>query len=400
MAWNEPGNNNRDPWSQGPGGKRGDAPPDLNELLKRFKNRWGGRDGKGLGGVPVLLIVALLVLVWLLFGFYTVSEQEQALVIRFGTYARTDGPGLHWRLPPFEHVKKIDVSQPRQASVQGELLTKDQNLVDVTFTAQFRVATPEDSVFNITSPDDTLRLAAQSALQQVVAQYSVDDVLNTAQQAIALRTRQMLQQILDNYHCGLQVTDASLSRVQPPEAVQPAFFDTIRAAEDRKRAHNDAQAYADSRVPTARGDAARSVTEAQAYSDQVIARAKGDAARFDAVLQQYRKSPQVTRKRLYLDTMSEIYAKSAKVLVDVDKGNPNFTVPLQELLKGLSVATPPPASVAPPAAAPAAGAGNGASGNNSGAAAGDSGSAGSNDNGNNSSGGSGDSSRSRNREGG
>jgi membrane protease subunit HflK len=368
MAWNEPGNNNRDPWSQGPGGKRGDTPPDLNELLKRFKARWGGRDGKGLGGVPVLLVITLLVLIWLLAGFYTVGEQEQSLVLRFGAYARTDGPGLHWRLPPFEHVKKINVSQPRQAPVQGLLLTKDQNLVDVGMTVQFRISSPEDTVFNVDSIDETLQLAAQSALQQVVAGYSVDDVLGDAQQAIALKIRQLLQQILDGYHCGLQVTDASLSRVQPPEAVQAAFADTIRAAEDQKRARNDAQAYAGSRVPGARGDAARNVTQAQAYRDQVIAHAEGDAARFDALLQEYRKSPQVTRKRLYLDTMSAIYANSAKVLVDVDKGNPNFTVPLQQLLQNAGE-TPPAASgsstpAIPAPQPPAAGSSNGNSGNN------------------------------------
>lgn len=395
MAWNEPGNNNRDPWSQGPGGKRGDTPPDLNELLKRFKSRWGGRDGKGLGGVPVLLVLALLVLVWLLFGFYTVNEQEQALVLRFGAYARTDGPGLHWRLPPFEHVKKVVVSQPRQATVSGELLTKDQNLVDVSLTTQFRIVSAEQSVFNVTSPDDIIANAARSALQQEVAGYTIDQVMGDAQPAITLKTRQALQQILDGYQCGLQITDASLSRVQPPDAVQAAFYDTIRAGQDRKSAQTEAQAYADSHVPVARAEAARQVSEAQAYSDQVIARAKGDAARFDAVLQEYRKSPQVTRKRLYLDTLAEIYAKSPKVLVDVDKGTPNFTVPLQQLLKDAAAAAPPPPS-APPAAAPAAPGGkSGDSGNG--------GSGGGSDN--NSSGGSGsgnddDSSRSRNREGG
>lgn len=389
MAWNEPGNNNRDPWSQGPGGKRGETPPDLNELLKRFKNRWGGRDGKGLGGVPVLLILALLVLIWLLFGFYTVSEQEQALVLRFGAYARTDGPGLHWRLPPFEHVKKVVVSQPRQATVSGELLTKDQNLIDVSLIVQFRIASAENSVFNVTSPDDAIQNAARSALQQVVAGYTIDQVMGDAQQAISLKTRQMLQQILDSYQCGLQVTDSSLSRVQPPDAVQPAFFDTIRAGEDRKRAMNEAQAYANSHVPVARSEAARQVTEAQAYSDQVIARAKGDAARFDAVLQQYRKSPQVTRKRLYLDTLGEIYAKSPKVLIDVEKGSPNFTVPLQQLLKDAAVAAPPASAAPAPAPAPPGGAGRGGDSDNGGSS-----------NNNSSGGSSDDSSRSRNREGG
>jgi modulator of FtsH protease HflK len=395
MAWNEPGNNNRDPWSQGPGGKRGDTPPDLNELLKRFRQRWGGRDGKGLGGAPLLLILALLVLVWLLFGFYTVSEQEQALVLRFGAYARTDGPGLHWRLPPFEHVKKVVVTQPRKVPVGGVLLTRDQNLIDVELLVQFRIASAKDSVFNVTSPDDAIQYAARSALQQVVAGYTIDQVMGDAQPAITLKVRQMLQQVLDGYDCGLQVTDASLSRVQPPDAVQAAFYDTIRAGEDRKRARDEAQAYADGHVPVARAEASRQVTEAQAYSDQVIARAKGDAARFDAVLQEYRKSPQVTRKRLYLDTLAQIYAKSPKVLVDLDKGVPNFTVPLQQLLK--DAVTAPAAATPPPAPPAAANSGKGADSN------GNNGNSGASPNPNNNSSGGNDNddnSRSRNREGG
>jgi membrane protease subunit HflK len=339
MAWNEPGNNNRDPWSQGPGGKRGDMPPDLADLLRRLRQRWSS--GKGLGSVPVLLLVALLLLVWILSGFYTVDEQERALVMRFGAHARTDGPGLHWRLRPFEHVKTVNVGQTRQAPVQSELFTKDQDLVDVSLNVQFRISSAEQAVFNIDSADDTVLHAAQAALQQVVAGYTADEVLGAAQSGIAPKTRRLLQDILDQYHCGLQVTDVVLSQVQPPEAVQPAFADAIRAAEDAKRAHNDAQAYAGARLPTAHGDAERSIAEAQAYRDQTIARAEGDVARFDAVLQQYRKAPQVTRKRLYLETMSQIYANTGKVLVDVDKDNAGFTVPLQQILQGSGAAEAP-----------------------------------------------------------
>ena len=355
MAWNEPGNNNRDPWNQGSGGKRGELPPDLNQLLKRFKERWGG--GKGLGGVPLLLVAALLGLIWLLLGFYTVDEQERGLVIRFGAYARTDGPGLHWHLPPpFEHIKKVNVGIPRQTSVQSAAFTRDQNLVDLVLSVQFRVSSAEDNFLNVEKPDETLQSAAQSALQQVIAGYSIDEVvgksdLSNNQAQIAAKTRQLLQQILDGYHCGLQISDVSLSKVTPPDALVPAFADTIKAADDQKRARSDAQAYASSRVPVARGEASRSVTEAQAYRDQVIARAEGDVARFNAVLQEYRKSPQVTRKRLYLDTMTEIYSGSGTVLVDVDKGNPNFTVPLQQLLNGAGE-NPAPAAAAPSAAAP------------------------------------------------
>ncbi len=361
MAWNEPGNNNRDPWNQGSGGKRGELPPDLNQLLKRFKERWGS--GKGLGGVPLLLVAALLGLIWLLLGFYTVDEQERGLVIRFGAYARTDGPGLHWHLPPpFEHIKKVNVGIPRQTSVQSAAFTKDQNLVDLVLSVQFRVSSAEDNFLNVEKPDETLQSAAQSALQQVIAGYTIDEVvgksdLSNNQAQIAAKTRQLLQQILDGYHCGLQISDVSLSKVTPPDALVPAFADTIKAADDQKRARSDAQAYASSRVPVARGEASRSVTEAQAYRDQVIARAEGDVARFNAVLQEYRKSPQVTRKRLYLDTMTEIYSNSGTVLVDVDKGNPNFTVPLQQLLNG-AAENPAPAAAAPSAAAPAVSGGN------------------------------------------
>ena len=167
------------------------------------------------------------------------------------------------------------------------------------------------------------------------------------------KTRQLLQQTLDSYHCGLQITELTLSKVSPPDALVPAFADTIKAADDQKRARSDAQAYASSRVPVARGEATRSVTEAQAYRDQIIARAEGDVARFNAVLQEYRKSPQVTRKRLYLDTMTEIYSKSGTVLMDIDKGNPGITVPLQQMLNA-APESPAPAAAAPSATAPPA----------------------------------------------
>ena len=366
MAWNEPGDNNRDPWNQGSGGKRAELPPELNDLLKRLKQRWSG--GKGLGGVPVSLIAAFLGLVWLLLGFYKVDEQERALVIRFGAYARTEGPGLHWHLPPpLEHVNRmVNVGVPRQAAVSSELLTKDQNLVDVGLTVQFHISSVEDYAFNNKEkPDDTLEYAAKSALEQVVAGYTIDQVVgksdrSNSQTEIAARTRLLLQQILDSYRSGLQINDVSLSNVTPPDALVPAFADAIKAADDQKRAKDDAQAYASSRVPVAQGEAQRSINEAQAYRDQTIARAQGDVARFNAVLQEYRKAPQVTRKRLYLDTMTEIYSKSGTVLVDVDKGNPNFTVPLQQLLNGAAESVEPAAAAAGAASAvpPAAGSGN------------------------------------------
>jgi len=370
MAWNEPGNNNRDPWNQGSGGKGG-TPPDLQDMFRRLRTRWGG-GGKERGGL-LLLIVSLLCLGWLLLGFYTVAEGERGLVIRFGAYARTDGPGLHWHLPPpFEHVLRKNVGILRQLPpVRTELLTKDQNLVEVGLALQFKVTSAEDYTFNnVDNPENIVALAATGALQQVVGGYTIDEVvgradLSNSQVEIAAATRKLLQQILDSYHSGVQLTEASL-KVEPPDALVPAFADVIKAGEERKSQRNDAQAYADSRVPAARAEAARSITEAQAYRDQVIARAQGDVARFAAVLEEYRKAPQVTRKRLYLDTMGEIYARSGKVLVDVDKGNPSFTVPLPQLLQaGAADAGSPPAGPQNVPSPPAAPGDNGAADDNS-----------------------------------
>ncbi len=356
MAWNEPGNNNRDPWNQGSGGKGAGVPPDLKDLFKRLRARWGG-NGRERGGL-VLLVAAFVVLGWLLSGFYTVGDGEYGLVTRLGAYSHTDKPGLHWHLPPpFEHVlRKVNVGMVRQmAPVDTELLTKDQSLVEVGLALQFKVVSAEDYAFNVDNPDDTLALAATSALQQVVGAHSVDEVvgrsdLSNSQVEIAAATKRLLQQILDSYHSGIQLTEASL-KVRPPDAVVPAFADAVNAATDAKTWRNEAQAYADSKVPSARAEAARDISEAQAYRDQVINRAEGDVARFAAVLQEYRKSPQVTRKRLYLDTMSGIYARSGKVLVDVDKGNPNFTVPVPELLQAVP---PAPEATARPDTAPGA----------------------------------------------
>jgi membrane protease subunit HflK len=351
MAWNEPGNSGRDPWSQGPSGKGGNKPPDLNDLVRRLKALWTRRRGKVLGPGTLAVVAAALALGWIALGFYTVDEQDNAVVVRLGAYNRTVAQGLHWHWPPpLEHVRRVNVTNQRQAPVQGEYLTKDLNLVDVGLTVQFRVSSIEDDQFQVVSPDDALRHAAASALQEVVAGYTIDEVLGDSQPAIAAKVKDKLQRTLDALRCGLQVTDASLNDMQPPDAVKPAFYDAIKAAEDQKRAHNDAQADADERLPKARGDAARSLLEAQAYRDETIARAEGDAARFTALLAEYRKAPQVTRKRLYLQTISDILAASPKVLVDVDKGNPNFFLPLDQLMKqfpGSADAVAAPASSAP-----------------------------------------------------
>ncbi|MBL6748968.1 MAG: FtsH protease activity modulator HflK [Nevskia sp.] len=360
MAWNEPGSNNRDPWSQGSGGKRGDGPPpNFKDLLKKLRFGWRG---KGPSGSLLALAGVALLLAWLMAGFYQVDEQEQAVVMRFGAYVGTVGPGAHWHWPPpLEHKKTVNVTNPRQFPVQGEMLTKDMNLVDVSMTIQFRISSVEDYLFGVHLPEETLGRAARSALLEVVARYPIDEVLGVtagggAQAAIAAEAKSRLQQIIDSYHCGLLVTDTAL-KVDPPEAVRADFYEVFKAGEEQKSKRADAQAYAADRLPRARAESAREVAEATAYRDEAIAHAKGDAARFDALLAEYRKSPQVTRKRLYLETMSQIYAGIGKVLLDAGHGNPSVNVPVEQLLNAagtLPKSTERPSGGGDSAAAPAA----------------------------------------------
>ncbi len=343
MAWNEPGPN-RDPWNQGPGGnKRGDGPPDLDEMLRRLKERFGGKKGprspgggnlpglpKGLIGLAVLVIAGL----WLATGFYVIDEQERGVVMRFGAYSRTTDPGWGWHVPwPAEKVEIVKVTQVRQVNDRATMLTKDENIVDVELTVQYRVSSAEQYLFSVDDPDMTLRQATKSAVRETVGRSEMDFILTEGRQAIADRTKQLLQDRLDSYKCGLVVTEVNLQQAQPPEAVQSAFADAIKAREDQQRLKNEAEAYANDRLPRARGAAARQLEEASAYREQVIARAEGDASRFSQLVTEYRKAPKVTRDRLYLDTMSQVLSQSSKVLVDVKQGNPMFYLPLDQLIK-------------------------------------------------------------------
>jgi membrane protease subunit HflK len=338
MAWNEPGPG-RDPWNQKPGGKRGDGPPDLDELLKRLKARLTGKGGgraptggklpQGLAGIIAVLLASL----WLLSGFYTVDEQERGVVQRFGAYEGTVEPGLRWHLPwPIEHVEHVDFTRLRQVTDRSTMLTQDQNLLDVELTVQYRVSSAEDFYFNVADPDRTLQQAAEASVREVVGRVSVDQALDDGHQNIAEQTRQLLQKRLDVYRSGLAIKAVNF-QAQPPDAVKAAFVDAINASSERDSLRNEAQAYANEHLPKARSEAARNLEEAAAYRDRIVARAEGDAARFSALLEEYRKAPKITRERLYLDTMQDIYANTSKVLVDIDKGSPVFTVPLDQLLK-------------------------------------------------------------------
>ncbi|MEW6166636.1 MAG: FtsH protease activity modulator HflK [Pseudomonadota bacterium] len=340
MAWNEPGPG-RDPWNQGP--KRGDGPPDLDEMLKRLKARFGGRGGGGGGGksrgtLPgglIGLVVLALGLLWIASGFYVVDEQEQAVVLRFGEYVSTTGPGLRWRMPwPVEKEEIVNVTGVRAARDQATMLTQDENIVDLELTVQYRVSDVEDYVFNVSDPELTMRQATKSSVREIVGQSTMDFILTEGRQEIADRTKLLLQERMEEYKTGLFVTEVNLQQAQPPEPVQAAFADAIKAREDQQRLKNEAEAYANDRLPRARGAAARQIEEANGYREQVVAKAQGDAARFEQLVAEYRKAPKVTRERLYLDAMSSIYGGTNKVLIDVDKGGPLLYLPMEQLMRG------------------------------------------------------------------
>ncbi len=350
MAWNEPGGDKQDPWGGGGGGQQ---PPDLDEVVRklqaRFNGLFGGRKGGGgprtgkSGGLGFIGLIV--VAVWLASGFYIVGPAERGVVTRFGAYVSPPVlPGPHWHLPyPMEQVEKVDVDQVRPASIKALMLTKDENIVSVDLAVQYRVKDPAAYLFNGRDPDLTLSQAAESAVREVVGKSQMDYVLTEGRAEVGASTQQLLQEALDEYGTGLEVTSVNLQDVQPPEQVQSAFEDAIRAREDEQRLKNEAEAYSNDVVPKARGAAARKIEEATAYKQSVMARAQGDASRFDALLTEYQKAPRVTRERLYLDTMQSVLSNSSKVLLDAPKGNSLMYLPIDRMLEGDKAAAPSPA---------------------------------------------------------
>ena len=374
MAWNEPGGSgNRDPW-----GRRADAgPPDLDEVFRRLRKRFGGNSGSGnntAGGPPPALwggLLGLLVALWLASGFYMVREGERGVVLRFGKFASTSTPGLRWHLPyPVERVLRVNIGEIRTAEVgyrsqarsraeadvtqESQMLTADENIVDVKLAVQYRVKDAADYVFNVRDPDLTVQQVAESAIREVVGKSRMEFILTEGRDAVTQQAALLLQGTLDRYRTGIEVTSANMQDAQPPEPVQAAFFDAVKAREDEQRLINEAQAYRNEVVPRARGEVARIVADAEAYQGQIIARAEGDTARFAQIAEQYRAAPVVTRQRLYLETMEQVLSRTPKVLMSGDAGK--LTVlPLDRLLSSGSTEpaaiaqqaapTPPPISL-------------------------------------------------------
>ncbi len=353
MAWNEPGDNsnNQDPWgnrNNKGGGRQG--PPDLDEALRKLQDNlnglFGGKKkpagkGSGAGFGVILLAVALLGAFWLYNAIYVVDEQEQAVILRFGKYHQTVGPGLNIYFPPIETKFQHNVTRERAYSRQGPMLTEDENIIEVPLTVQYKVSNLQDFVLNVDGPEISLQHATESALRHEVGSTSMDQVLTEGRELLAVEVKDRLQRFLDLYRTGIAVTQVNVQNAQAPREVQEAFDDVIRAREDEQREKNNAETYANGVVPEARGQAQRILEEASGYRDEVIARAEGESERFTKLLAEYKKAPEVTRQRLYLETMEEMYSNSSKVLLSGGEGqNSLMYLPLDKLMenRGTTVA--------------------------------------------------------------
>jgi modulator of FtsH protease HflK len=335
MAWNEPGGEKRNPWNR-PQQSQNDLDDVLRNLQRRLASlfgRGGGGGGqaspsfgRGLGSILVLVAA-----VWIGSGVYRVDAQERAVVLRFGKYVQTVGPGYNWHLPwPIERRIIVNVSQQYSVRDDARMLTADTNLVEVTSAVQYTQPDPLKYLFKVKGVEETLTQVSESALREAVGRSSLDKALGF-DPSITDRARALLQRTLDNYDMGIRIISVKLEEVVVPEPVQDAQRDAIKADKDRQRYQQDAETYRNDVVPRARGAAAKEVLDAEAYRLQVLALAQGDTSRFEQVLAQYEHAPAVTRERMYLDTMENVYKNSRKVIVDTKSGNLLY-LPLDKLL--------------------------------------------------------------------
>jgi membrane protease subunit HflK len=355
MAWNEPGNNGKDqdPWggNRRPNGQD-QGPPDLdealNKMIEKISGLFGGSGNKNTSGSggnnasapsgKIILVGAVIALVlWAGMGFYTVDQQERAVVLRLGKYSDTVQPGLHWNPPLIDNVTKVNVTAVRNVENRALMLTEDENIVEVGLSVQYVVSNPKSFLLEVKNPETSLLQATQSALRHVVGGSEMHSVLTEGRALLALDVETRLQNLLDDYNTGLDVIKVNIENTAAPSQVQDAFDDVIKAREDEQRVKNEAQAYANGIVPEARGRAQRVFEEAEAYRAQVIARAEGEATRFTKLLAEYKKAPEVTRERLYIVAMEDVLSNASKVMVDVEGGNNMMVLPLDQIMQNQSM---------------------------------------------------------------
>ena len=367
------------------------GPPDLDELWRDFNRKLGGlfggkgrrpdNNGGGFGGgdgggfkpdmrsagIGAIVVAAVVVLIWLGTGFFIVQEGQQAVITQFGKYRGTVEAGFNWRLPwPIQRHETVNLTQLRSVEIgrnsvvqatglkESSMLTQDENIVDVRFTIQYRLKSAAQFLFENRNPDDAVIKAAESAIREVVGRVNMDDLLGRNSENIQRDVAKSIQLQMDRYKTGIEVQNVNIQNVQPPEQVQAAFDDALKAGQDRDRLKNEGQAYANDVIPRAKGAAARLKEESDGYSARIIAQAEGDAQRFRSVLTEYQKAPQVTRDRMYIDAMQQVYSSVTKVLVDSKQGNSLLYLPLDKLMQQAGAAPDTAASASQAATTPTA----------------------------------------------
>ena len=348
MAWNEPGNGkDQDPW----GNRSDQGPPDLDEAFRKLQNNlssmFGGGSGGGGGAAKPLnfnmigLVGVVLMTLYFALGVYQVDEQEKGVVLRFGELQPTIIlPGLHWNPPLIDQVLLENVTRVRSSAHDSEMLTEDENIVKVKMTVQYVISDIKNYKPNVKNPDLSLLQATESALRHVVGSTEMHQVLTEGREQLAYDVRDRIQTYMDAYGTGIQATQVNIEETAPPDAVRAAFDDVIRAREDEVRLRNEADAYANQVIPEARGEAQRLLEEAQGYKQTKIAQATGEAERFNKLYVEYKLAPEVTRERIYLDTIESVMMNSTKVLIDVDGGNNLLYLPLDKIMQQSSSAAP------------------------------------------------------------
>lgn len=361
------------------GNRNNEGPPDLDEVLRQFSRKLNGLFGRGGGSnqpdsenkvVAILPVIGLIALIWFATGFYIVDQGSRGVVLRFGKHVETTTPGPRWHMPyPIESVTVVNMEQVRTLEVgyrsadggagrskelrESLMLTDDENIIDLQFAVQYNLKNVEDTLFNNRSTEEAVRGIAETAIREIVGKSKMDFALYEGREEIAVRAKKLMQDILDRYSSGINVVSVTMQNAQPPEQVQAAFDDAVKAGQDLERQKNEGQAYANDVIPKARGTASRLLEEAAGYKLRVENEAKGNASRFEQVLTQYQRAPEVTRQRLYLDAQEQILSNVSKVVVDQKGGNSLLYLPLDKLMSltganpAASSATASPTGVMP-----------------------------------------------------
>ena len=366
--------------------KNGSGPPDLDEILRNVNkklndlfggsrkrtssnnsgdgsNSGGGDNFKRLGGgLSVGVLLVILLMLWMASGFYIVNEGQRGVVLRFGQYSETTPAGLSWHLPyPAETVELVNVSQVRTIEIgyrknvsskvlkESLMLTDDENIIDIQFAVQYILKSPQEYLFNNRDPDEAVLQAAESSIREVIGKRTMDYVLYEGREDVAAKATVLMQSLLDRYKIGIAISKVTMQNAQPPEQVQAAFDDAVKAGQDKERQKNEGEAYANDVIPKAKGNAARLMEESEGYKQRVIENSAGDANRFKQILVEYDKAPDVTRDRLYLDMMQEVLMKTNKILVDSKSSNNLLYLPLDKMIEKSNTTTATPTVVAPAA---------------------------------------------------